>query len=49
MLVPVTRPSFDTRTLVRPNPVGLALPTPATPEDAPTRLALKTVGRETGW
>jgi hypothetical protein len=49
MLVPVTRPSFDTRTLVRPKPVGLALPTPIAPEAAPTRLALKTVGRETGW
>jgi hypothetical protein len=49
MRVPVTRPSFDTRTLVRPKPVGLALPTPAAPTDAPTRLALKIVGRETGW
>jgi hypothetical protein len=43
--VPVTRPSLDIRTLVRPKPLGLALPTPEAP---PTRELLKTVGREVG-
>jgi hypothetical protein len=40
----VTLP-FETRTLVRPNPLGRARPTPLAP---PTRAALKIVGRETG-
>jgi len=43
--VPVTCPSLDIRTLVRPKPLGLVLPTPAAP---PMRELLKTVGREVG-
>jgi hypothetical protein len=43
--VPVTRPSLDIRTLVRPKPLGLVLPTPEAP---PTREELKIVGRVTG-
>jgi hypothetical protein len=42
----VTRPSFETLTLVRPNPVGLDLPTP--PEGPPILVELKIVGRDVG-
>jgi hypothetical protein len=43
--MPVTRPSVDIRTLVRPKPLGLVLPTPEAP---PTRDELKIVGRDWG-
>jgi hypothetical protein len=43
--VPVTCPSLDIRTLVRPKPLGLVFPTPEAP---PTRDELKMVGRDMG-
>ena len=43
--VPVTRPSLDILTLVRPKPLGLVLPTP---EGPPMRDELKMVGRDVG-
>jgi hypothetical protein len=43
--VPVTCPSLDILTLVRPKPLGLVLPTPEAP---PMRELLNIVGREVG-